>query len=210
MNKRRFVCVLATVSAIAMIVGCFSLFPKLLPLVLTFFVLLGVLFILNRTVLKKLYSQRDPFKIGGKVRNVDYLIIGDMINPATIIPASKTFVQIKAPNRGLLVSFEILRHTSSILDEDNGNVIIATTLKNKTDDKFSVFDIPFLYNLSIKKLGIERLSKLSRYPALINPLSSIKLVLNLDKKNWKETECPNKEISIFCTERNFNLSYYEN
>lgn len=210
MNKKKIVFVLIAVAAIAMVIGCFFLFPNLLPLVVAFFVLFGLLFILNRTVLKKLYWQKDPFKIGGKVRNVDYLIIGDMINPATIVPANKTFVQIKAPNRSLTASFEILKHTSSILDEDNGNVVIAVALKNKASSNYSVFDIPFLYNLTIKKLGLERLNKLARFPILINPLSSVKLILNFNQKKWKETACPNKEISCFCAERNFNLSYYEN
>lgn len=210
MNKKKIIYVFAAVTAIAVFVGCFTLFPKLLPLVITILVLLGLLPVLNRIVLRKLACQKDPFKIGGQVRNVDYLIIGDMITPETIIPADKKFVQIKAPDRNLLASFEILKHTSSILDEDNGNVVVAVASKNKTGDNYSVFDMPFLYNLTIKKLGLVRLNKLARFPALIKPLSSIKLAFNLDKKKWKETECPNKDIVNFCTERGFNLRYYEN
>jgi len=133
-----------------------------------------------------------------------------MINPETIIPSNKRFVQIKAPNRNLLASFEILKHTSSILDEDNGNVIVAIASKNKNNCVYSVFDMPFLYILTKKKLGLDRLNKMARFPALIKPLSSIKLALNLDKKKWKEAECPNKDIVCFCAERNFNLRYYEN
>ena len=202
-------CVIAGITAMTLLVGCLFLFPQLLPFVIMVVVLLGILFMLNRLALKNLNCQKDPFKIGGNVRNVDYLIIGDMINPATVVPANKTYVQIKAPSRSLLASFEILRHTSSILDEDNGNVVICTAKKNRGKGTYSIFDTPFFYYLTIKKKGLETLNKLARFPVLIKPFSTIQLVLDLNKK-WKEAACPNNEIVVFCSKRNFNLSYYEN
>ena len=209
MNKKKMLCVLVVFSAIVVIFESFLISIKLAFIVIATFAILVGLLLLNRVTLRKLYLQKDPFKIGGKIRNVDYLVVGDMINPALIVPMNKTFVQIKSPNRSLFASFEILRHTSSILDEDNGHVIIAVK-KNTANGSLSVFDIPFLYNLSIKKMGLGKLNRISKFPIFAKPLSSIKLILNCYEKKWKESICPNKNVIVFCKERNFNLKYYEN
>lgn len=208
MSKKKICFLIVSVAAFFAFAESLFIFPQMRALIIATFIFLIALLALNRIALKKIYIQKAPFKIGGKIRNVDYLIIGDMINAATVVPANKRFVQIKAPNRSLSASFEILRHTSSILDEDNGNVVICTAKKNKNKKTYSIFDTPFLYCLTIKKLGLGTLNKLATFPVLIKPISTIQLMLDLNKK-WKETSCPNKQIVTFCSERNFNLSYYE-
>lgn len=190
------------------IVTCIVFFPQFMPIMIIAILLLVLLFFINRSAVKKILLQKKPFENGGNIRNVDYLIIGDMIEPTSVIPANKSFVQIKAPNRSLKASFEILKHTSSILDEDNGNVIIA--VKNiETENPFSVFDIPFFYYLTIKKFGIEKKLKFSHFPLIVKPFLTIKLIFNICKKNWNESRCPDEEILLFCLERNINLKYYE-
>ena len=206
MSKKRTGCVL--IVFISML-GSYFFIPQLLLVIITAYLFCAILFWLNRKALKKIQDQKEPFKIGGKIRNVHYLIIGDMAEPSTMVPPNQSFVQIKAPNRSLKASFEILRHTSSILDEDKGNVIIAVKKRN-IENTFSVFDIPFLYNLSIKKLRVGNLSKMSKYPILKDPVSTVLLVINHCSKRWHLSTCPNEDVVKFCVERNINLKYYEN
>ena len=120
MCKKRTGCVLIVFISI---LGSYFFIPQLLLVIITVYLFCAILFWLNRKALKKIQDQKEPFKIGGKIRNVHYLIIGDMAKPSIMVPANQSFVQIKAPNRSLRASFEILKHTSSILDEDEGNVI---------------------------------------------------------------------------------------
>lgn len=205
MSKKRLIYIITFFTII--IVGILLL-PKAAPYILVLLLLMLVFYYFNRYAVRIIESQKAPFQIYGNIRNVDYLIIGDMIDATSIVPHDKRYVQIKAHSRSLNAAFEILKHTSSILDEDNGNVIIAVK-KNKANGSFSIFDIPFLYNLTIKKYGIEKLVRLSHFPFLIKPISTIMLLLNTYNKNWKEVKCPNKEIISFCDERNFRLKYYE-
>jgi hypothetical protein len=205
MSKKRAVCLMLFLAAIAIFV---FLFPKLMWLAIIVTLLSGVIYFLNCYVVRKIQLQKAPFQINGSIRNVDYLLIGDMIDSEKVIPQGKSSVQIKAPNRSLFGAFEILKHTSSILDEDNGNVIIAVK-NSELKNQFSVFDIPFLYNLTIKKYGIEKYTKLAKVPFLINPFLSIKLLLNICTKNWEEKECPDADIISFCDERNIHLMYFE-
>lgn len=205
MNKKKCICLIAVLSVSAL---CVFLFPKLMWIIIIAILLLTAVYILNSYVVRNVQLQKTPFQINGNVRNVDYLIIGDMIDSNIVIPQGKCFVQIKAPNRSLYGAFEILKHTSSILDEDNGNVVIA--IKNaESKNQFSVFDIPFFYNLTIKKYGIEKYEKLSRIPLLVKPFSSLQLLLNICNVNWKEKSCPNADIVTFCDDRNIHLMYFE-
>lgn len=205
MSVKRLTCLM---TALTVIITCIILFPEIFPFIAILILLMVMCFLVNHKAVKIIELQKAPFQIFGEIRNVDYLIIGDMINPSLIVPSDKSFVQIKAPRRSLDATFEILKFASSILDEDNGNVIIAVK-KAGFEKSFSVFDAPFLYDLTIKKYGIERLVRLSKIPFIVKPLSTAILLLNIYSKNWKEIECPNSDMIKFCDERSFQLKYYE-
>lgn len=205
MSKKRLIYI---ITIFAVIIVCILLLPKAVPFILVFLLLALVFYYFNRCAVRMIESQKAPFQIYGNIRNVDYLIIGDMIDATSIVPPDKRYVQIKAPGRSLNAAFEILKHTSSILDEEKGNVIIAVK-KTKANRSFSIFDVPFLYNLTIKKYRVEKLVRLSHFPFFTKPFSTIILLLNSYTKNWNETRCLNNEITRFCYERNFRLKYYE-
>ncbi len=205
MSKKRIICIIVI---LAVIIICILFIPRIAPFILVLLLIALVFYYVNHCAVRIINSQKAPFQNYGKIRNVDYLIIGDMIDLNSIVPSDKKYVQIKAPNRGLNASFEILKHTSSILDEDNGNVIFAVK-RTQCENKFSVFDVPFLHTLTIKKYGIEKLALLSKFPFFVKPFSTLTLLFNVFNKNWKEIKCPNKEIIRFCDERSFKLKYYE-
>lgn len=140
-----------------------------------------------------------------QIRNVDYLIIGDMYKPTDINLSGKKVVHIYAPRRTLIAAYEILRHTYSIIKE-NGTVVVALNRKNVGLNKYNIFDIPFFHPITIKKLGLLNLKKWSRLPILIAPMITFRMICGCGK-GYKTCECPNKEIVDFCLERSIDLVY---
>lgn len=162
---------------------------------------------LNGATVRRMYRQREPFEPRSRVRNVDYLVIGDICAPEEVVPAGETFVQIAASNRSLLASYEILRHTSSILKERGGHVVLAVRRKSAAQNTYSLFDVGFLHPVTIERLGLKGKTWQRHLPALFAPLRSLRLALWIQHGSWKEAECPLQEIQSFCKERRIDLSY---
>lgn len=164
---------------------------------------------INVAVLKKMYKQKMPFEPTSKIRNIDYLVIGDMCRTEHIVPAGKTCLQIMAPSRSLYASYEIMRHTFSILRDFEGGGILVLAVRDKYAEKhnFSLFDIPFLHPVTIRKLGLARLARQTRLPLLFAPVRSLRFLLNLRRRTYIHGPCPDRAISEFCKERNIELIY---
>lgn len=79
LHKRGFVIYLALAGAFAIL--CIL---GLYVLSLIVFLLLACMFV-NEVILRKIRKQADPFRSSSSVRNVDYLIIGDLCNTDRII-----------------------------------------------------------------------------------------------------------------------------
>ena len=176
------------------------------------YILLGI-FITNLLVIKKMRFPAGFFNAKCKVRNVDYLIIGDLCNPHLFIPEKASYIQISAPGRSLPASFEILRHTTGILKENGTAVIVDCGNRNKKGSVFSVFDIPILSlsPVSIKYLQLEKVKRKSYFPILFAPIGSIRLLLNLAGGNLLEvfaTDAKFEEMARFCGERDIRLKLY--
>lgn len=146
------------------------------------------------------------FSPSSKVRNIDCLLIGDMCCPDDIIPENKSYIYISAPGRSLKSSFEILRHTFSILKEDGGEAVIAIQKGNMEKD-ISLFDIPFfeLSPVSIKRLHLEGLKRKKVLPLLFAPVKSLQILLGKKYKSIREIRLVPPEIEDFCKERNISL-----
>ena len=169
-------------------------------------VLLGA--IINVAVLKKMYEQKMPFEPTSKIRNIDYLVIGDMCRTEHIVPAGKTCLQIMAPSRSLYASYEFMRHTFSILQNSGGGILVlAVRDKYAEKQNFSLFDIPFLHPVTIRRLGLARLARQTRLPLLFAPVRSLRFLLNLRRRTYIHGPCPDRAISEFCKERNIELIY---
>lgn len=163
------------------------------------------LFAINYVVYKKMKQGVDQLNAGGNVRNVDYLVIGEKCNFSDLVPAGSTCFEITAPQRSLVASYEILRHTFSILKE-NGTVIILDG--KKSTGGFSIFDIPFLHAVTIKRLNLHHLKKIYKIPLLVSPIKSLRLfrAFHIDA-HFEDEECPKKEIIQFCESREIKLIY---
>ena len=198
-NKKKFACavVLAALEAVLIVFRLYIL-GILLPCVL----------LLNWLVKNKLEKQRRPFYPHSLIRNVDYLIIGDMCDASEIVPEGSTYVQIAAPGRGLAASYEILRHTFSILKENGGNAVIVVKRRNSEKEKYSLFDVGFFHTVTINKLGLEDKIMMSKLPFVFSPIKSLVFLLGIRKvKNIKDYH--NEEIERFCAEREIGIRILE-
>lgn len=166
-----------------------------------------LLAVLNEAVSQKMRRQKAPFDTRSRVRNVDHLVIGDLFPAPAHIPAETTYVQISAPDRSLAASYEILRHTSSILREQGGTVILATQDKNVDKYRFSLFDVPFFTGFTLDRLHLKRFAWEVCLPIIFEPFRSIRFLLDKGRSDWTTAECPMKEICTFCAERGFLLIY---
>lgn len=173
-----------------------------------FFLLLlgGMFFLINLIIYVKLMRSVKQMNASGKIRNVDYLIIGDIFDYNKIIDDSSSIFSILSPNRSLCASKEILRHTFSIL-KDGGTVIIVD--KGKKEKKYTCLDIVWFHDITIKELGLNK--KSSRFPLFSEPINSIAFLLNLidRRKVLIEMECLDKSIKEFCLKRGLFFLYYK-
>lgn len=172
---------------------------------ITIEILYGVAYLFNWIVIKKIYIQKEPLSVYSEIRNVDYLIIGEYCK-TSLLPITKedSYIEILSPARSYEASYQILRHTHSILKE-GGTVIISVGKKKKG---YTVFDIPFFHEITIKELKLNRLKKMSHIPFLFSPLRSIKLIIGQEEHNMHlNTKGVPSELRAFCEERNYNLIF---
>lgn len=177
----------------------------------TFLLFLDVTWILNMLTLRKMYGSVRPFLPRNKTRNLDYLIIGEPCNAKYYVEEGKTYIQLCAPGRNLHSSYEILRQTFSILNENGGTVIITYSHENADKKDFSIFDIPVysLSPISIRHLRLERLKRLSRYPFYVSTIASICLLLNMRKSfSYNISNDQHMSFEEFCRKRNIRLLMY--
>jgi len=149
MRRKKKVAVLLYTILVMFITAAVGIYLHLNPVYYAIvYILIILIALLDYAVRNKMRTMSAPFDIFSNVRNVDYLVIGDFCRAEDYVPKGKTYVQIAAPGRSLNSSFQILRHTHSILKE-NGNVIIP--IGNSKKD-FMIFDMPFFTRLQSKNI----------------------------------------------------------
>ena len=180
------------------------------PVLLIAWAVITFLVWVNFRAFRKNKAQTDPFGAYSDVRNVNILIIGDMIDPKIAADTGKSFVQICAPGRGLRSCMEILKHTHSILDDESREscVVIALKVSNMNKSGFSVFDVPFFHKITIKKYGLERLCKFEKFPILFEPLGIFRAAFRSKSSSYHEEQSFSPEIAKFCEERGYRVRFF--
>lgn len=161
--------------------GCLLLLLSLLVknlLLMILGCLLIILIIADFYAYKKIMRQMEPFQTRSKIRNVDYLVIGDMVDAVRFVPKGKSYVSICAPERSLFSCIEILQHTSSILNESGGNVLFFYRNSSMDPTSITLFDFPFLSEVAMKKLGLSTIRKRMQYPLLYSPIKTSMFLAN--------------------------------
>ena len=164
---------------------------------------------LNEAVVRRNRKQRQPFWSRSGIRNIDMLIIGEPCVITEYVRGGYSYVALTAPGRTLSSSYEILRHTFSILTENSPTVVITVKKKN-IEGGFSGFDIPIfkLSPITVKKLKLESLERKERFLLIFYPIRSIEKLLNIKKKFSEPMINIPQEILDFCEERNLNLKIF--
>ena len=135
--------------------------------------------ILNEVVRKEMQRELRPFEPGSLVRNVDYLIIGELCRTENIVPEGSKFLQLKIPGCSLDAAYEVLRHSFSILKENGGVAVLAYKNKSCSAHEHSLFDVNFLIPLTIQRLHLERYKIMKYFPLPFSPWKSLRLLLNI-------------------------------
>lgn len=168
-----------------------------------------LLYKINKKVRLIIEGEVEIFRYTGKIRNIDCLVIGDMYQLPDEWIRDKRIVQLAAPNRSLAASYEILRHTHSILrDDGKAEVIIAVKEKNIDKEKFNLFDIPFFHYISIELKKLNNLKRKENYPLLFEPINTIILLFNIKSKKFQKKENLSDEVTDFCLKRGYTVEYY--
>ena len=142
-----------------------------------------------------------------QVRTVNYMVIGDLFNASSIIPPKKSTLYFEAPDRTLEGSFWILKRLFSIVDENNGKIIIAIKRKNISKEGISLFEYSFLSPIYVKILNVRKLAFQRKHPLLYAPIRTMKLLINKRYNKSVIEECPDMDISTFASERNLNIEF---
>lgn len=160
----------------------------------------------NKKVRQKSGRVRSVFSlIPSSPRNFDYLVIGEYWNIGNQIPKGERAIYFSAPGRTMGAAFTILQHVFSVLKE-NGTVILIVKNKNIESNSFTVFDIPYLHPVTIRRLGLAALSRKSRYPLIFSPIYSIKFLFPAPKQSELTIRAVFEEkIQKFCEERNISI-----
>ena len=192
-----------------------------------------LILLLNFLTLQRMQDSLSVFDASSKVRNLDYLIIGDLCADKVSIPDGKRAVRLAAPGRSLGASYEILRHTFGILKETGGTAVLAIRREKMESCEYTVFDLPVfcLSSTSVSRLHLEKMKRQAAYPFLVKPVSSLRLLTSfgrgksfhrLSKRlgagsaegfSYKEAQgetlapvsCLETEIKQFCEERGIRL-----
>lgn len=164
-----------------------------------------IVYQINRITRNILWKQSSYFMPNSDIRNVDYLVIGDMYKLPKDLSALKT-IQIAVPEIGLDSCFEILKHTHSIL-VDNGKIIIAVKRKNINKKGYTLFDAYFFHYTTIKLKKLEVLRRKSLMPFIFSPLKSLKFILKCYHDDFYDCGMLSKEMTEFCNRRGYLIQF---
>lgn len=172
--------------------------------------LLGLMIIfLNRCVIHRINHPMYAFHSNREIKHYGILVIGDMISTKDLAPyidKQQNVLSIMASDRCLEASWQILRHSVSILDEGDTCVIVDRG-KKSSKKPYTIFDVPFLHQITRMELHIdESYYKKVRFPLLYEPIRSLR-TLYVWGGRYQLSTCPHDAIVRFCHKKNIRLIY---
>lgn len=199
--KLHIVCVILLL--VAMLLFAMKMYTVSAMLILGIMYIYFTIFIYKVT-LRKSEMQNMVFSPQSKVRNVQYLIIGDMYKAEE----NGESVQIFAPERGLEACYEILKSTHSILKDNGGIVVIALKKRNVKKRGYSIFDMPFFHHITLERMRLEgSIPKQSIKHVMLHPIIYLIFALDIKCKGYKERNISEDVISKFCDDRGYKLIF---
>lgn len=171
--------------------------------------IMGILFLaLNLAVYKKMaYNANHLFTT--IERNYKYLIIGDNCDYTDIV-GQESCIKFLSPVKRSDQSIEILaKRLYSLVDEEKGTIILCTNEQNR-ELGIDIFDVPYIHENDLRKLGIFKLKYLCRLPIFFYPIGCAKLLfMSPNSVKPKLITTGYSEIREFFNKRNIKLSIYK-
>lgn len=140
---------------------------------------LGVLFVLANLYAKKKICWNADHLFTTIDRNYDMLIIGENCN---IDCSDKKVIRFCSPNRSMLASYELVRRLYSLVDEENGKIVICCREKLIESKKITALDVPYLHEMQLAKYGISKVKIKKFFPLLFAPIDSILYLMGMKRK----------------------------
>lgn len=194
---------LAVLLCLGAVILCILRVHVCIPIIV-FLLALG-LFIDERA--KRILDKQTSCVYGkGQIRNIDYLIIGDMADIRDICGKGKKTVCIMSPNRSLECSFWVLKRMFSLLNEKSGKAIITVKEKNIKKQGVTLFEYSFLSPIYRNILKVHYLEKRRKHPFFYSPIRSFELVCGTKHKSEK-TEYLDNNIEEFCHVRGIDVEF---
>jgi hypothetical protein len=134
-------------------------------------------------------------------RNYDTLVIGEPI--ATDDSFAKS-IAITCPGRSIFASKQIAYRLFSLL-KPKGKLII--TYKDEEAKDISSLDIHYIHEVNLYEIGVNRTKRF--FPFALNPIRSLKLLLNTKYSSFEKAEVKDDELRKFCESRNIVQEYYK-
>ena len=175
------------------------------PLSLVFLAAVAVI-IVNIIAQRPIYKSLRILHNRTTIKEFDTLVIGDYcdMNDIEINISRTAFFQ--SADRSYAASYQIFMHVHSLLN--NGGRLIFINDTSVNPDAITIFDVLYLHPITRKELKIENLTNKIRKPFIFEPIKTLKNVLKLKKRGFKQAECKNG-LHKFCEERNIELIYLE-
>lgn len=141
--------------------------------------ILGVLFILTNLYAKKKICWNADHLFTTIDRNYDVLIIGEN---SDIDCSDKKVIRFCSPNRSMLASYELVRRLYSLVDEENGKIVICCREKLIESKKITALDVPYLHEMQLAKYGIGK-AKIKKFlPMLFAPIDTLLYLIGMKRK----------------------------
>lgn len=178
-------------------------------IILSFFMMVAVLLVANNIVRKKINDPISKLSSLREIKSYNTIVIGDYCEKEVYLPycGKGNVLEFICPKRSIDASYQILRHTFSVLEE-NGTCIIVNG-NNSERNRYSVFDLPFFHFITLKELKLETLKSKSRWPLLFYPVCSIMILAGMRSRKFRLNKNLQNisEIKEFCEKRNLSLIY---
>lgn len=164
---------------------------------------LAFVFVMLNLYAKKKISWNADHMFSDVGRNYDYLLIGEPWDYSELNGRVITFF---APNRSMLSCYELTRRLYSLLNEENGKLIISCREKNIGSQSLSVLDVPYLHEMQLTKYHIGKAKLKKHLPFLFAPVATTSFLFARKRmcQEVSKTGVCTQTID-FCKERNINI-----
>ena len=167
-----------------------------------FLYILGVFFVLANIYCKKKICWNADHLFTTIDRNYDVMIIGENCN---LELNGKKVIRFCSHNRSMLASYELLRRLFSLVDEENGKIIICCREKLLDSKHISALDVPYLHEMQLSKYKIGKVRIKKYFPLLFAPISTMMYITGAKHSvAMREFSLPDY-ITDFCRDRIRNV-----